>query len=371
MTKVATPIVIDNGTGFCKAGFGGDDGPRALFPNITGRNLISRFIVGEDIKNIFIGNDAQQKRGILKLNSPIKHGIITNWNEMEHVWHYIFSEELNIYPKEHPVLLTEVPFNSKYDRERMAQIMFEEYEVPGLYIALQPVLSLFSSGRTTGMVFESGDGVTNAVPIYEGYALQHAIQRIDIAGRDITKLLKKLLRERGYNLSNKRDGELLRDIKEKFCYIASDYNREIARSSWEEKKEYVLPDHGYLKSEKFSAPEALFQPSLLGLDIDGVDISIHKSITGCDTDIRRDLYGNIVLSGGNTKFPGIGERLTKELTSKTHYSMKVKVVEDPDRNLLAWIGGSILSSLSSFQGMWVTKAEYYEDRFSTIHRKCF
>ena len=294
---------------------------------------------------------------------------------MERVWHHTFFNELRTAPDEHPVLLTEAPLNPKQNREKMTQIMFETFEVPALYVAVQAVLSLYSSGRTTGMVFDSGDGVTHVVPIYEGYALPHAIHRIDIAGRDITNHLVTLLRERGYSLTNSAEREIVRDVKEKLCYVAIDFNEEMNKfkTSPDIEKSYELPDGSFLTvgNERFRAPEALFQPSLLGLDIDGADETTYKSIMKCDLDIRRDLYSNIVLSGGTTMYPGIGERMTKELVSRAPPSIKVKVVAPPERKFSVWIGGSILSSLSSFQQMWVSKAEYEEAGPSIVHRKCF
>ena len=375
MSEQVIPLVIDNGSGMCKAGFAGDDAPKAVFPNIVGRPRMPGIIVGTEQKEVYIGDEAQAKRGVLNLKYPIDHGIVTNWDDMERVWHHTFFNELRTAADEHPVLLTEAPLNPKQNREKMTQIMFDTFNVPAFYVAIQAVLSLYSSGRTTGMVFDSGDGDTHVVPIYEGYALPHAIQRIDIAGRDITNHLVRLLTERGYSLNNSAEREIVRDVKEKLCYIALDYTEEMAKSktSPDMEKQYELPDGSNLTigNERFRAPEALFQPSLLGLDIDGADETTYKSIMKCDLDIRRDLYGNVVLSGGTTMYPGIGERLTKELTNRAPPSMKVKVVAPPERKFSVWIGGSILSSLSSFQQMWVSKAEYEEAGPSIVHRKCF
>ena len=292
---------------------------------------------------------------------------------MERVWHHTFFNELRTAADEHPVLLTEAPLNPKQNREKMIEIMFDTFNVPAFYVAIQAVLSLYSSERTTGMAFDSGDSVTHVVPIYEGYALPHAIQRIDIAGRDITNHLDRLLAARGLSLKNNAERGIVRDVKEKLCYVALDFNEEMAKTSSAIEKQYELPDCSFVNigNERFRAPEALFQPSLLGLDIDGADETTYKSIMKCDLDIRRDLYGNVVLSGGTTMYPGIGERLTKELTNRAPPSMKVKVVVPPERKFSVWMGGSILSSLSSFQQMWVSKAEYEEAGPSIVHRKCF
>ena len=191
MSEGEVALVIDNGSGVCKAGKSGEEKPRSAFPSIVGRPKDKQVLELEG-KELYVGEEAMQKKGVLKISYPISRGIIEDFETMKSIWHHVFYNELKVKPSEHPVLLTEAPCNPLWNRKRMVETMFEEFKIPKTYIGIQAVLALYASGRTTGFVLDSGYGVTHTVPIYEGLYVKHAIEKMLLAGRDISEYLCKI-----------------------------------------------------------------------------------------------------------------------------------------------------------------------------------
>ncbi len=357
-------IIIELGSEYIKAGFAGEEGPRHVFPSVVAWNETYAYI----------GKEALSKSGELNLTYPIENGIIEDFEKMEKVLNYIFYEKLNVDPQEYNVMLTESPFNPKINRQNMLQILFDTFNVSGFYIANEDVLALYSAGKFTGIVVNIAESETHIVPVFDGYALPHSTLRMNLGGRGITDYLAKILsEERGHILTT----DIARDIKEKLCYVAFDFDEEMKHSKSGTSKEatYELSDGNILTidSERFRAPEVLFKPSLIGKGFAGIHEQVYQSIQKSDVDVRKDLYQNIVLVGRSTMFSGLPERLTKEVQklAPQNISSKIKVISVPEREHSIWVGGSILSSISTFDTMWITKAEYEEVGPTIVHQKCF
>ncbi|KAL8743102.1 MAG: hypothetical protein Q9190_004510 [Brigantiaea leucoxantha] len=370
------PIVLDNGSGTIRAGFAGEDLPKCYFPSFVGRPKHLRVLAGALEGDVFIGQRAQDLRGLLKIRYPLEHGIVTDWDDMERIWQFVYTEELKTLSEEHPVLLTEPPLNPRANRDTAAELLFETFNVPALYTSIQAVLSLYASGRTTGVVLDAGDGVSHAVPVYEGFAMPNSIRRIDVAGRDVTEQMQLLFRKAGYLFHTSAEKEVVRMIKEKTCYVAPDPKKEekewIQNNGRPEGKvvEYVLPDGNKMKvgAERWKAPEILFDPELIGLEYSGIHQIVVDAINRTDMDLRKSLFGNIVLSGGSTLCKGFGDRLLHEVQRLAVKDMRIKIFAPPERKYSTWIGGSILAGLSTFRKMWVNIDDWHEDP-DIIHKK--
>lgn len=371
------PVIIDNGSGHMKAGLAGFDAPSAVFPAIVGRAKHETMMPGaESQQDYFVGEKAREKRGVLSLSYPVEHGIVKNWEDMEKIWHYMFYDELRVKPEDQPVVVTEAPLNPKKNRERMIELLFEKFSVPASFVVIQAVMSLYAAGRTTGNVVDIGDGVCHVVPIYEGYACPHAIQRTNLAGRDLSEYMCVVMTESGHQMTSSSEKDIVRDMKENLCYVALDFEAEqekMKTSPTDIEKSYTLPDGQVvtIASERYRVAEALFNPMLMGKELPGIHRQTHNAVMQCDIDLRKDLYKNIVLSGGTTMFPGIAERLTKELKELAPQKIDIKVIASPQRRYVVWMGASIVAQLSRFEKMLIWKSEYDEIGASIVHQKCF
>ncbi|XP_052769610.1 actin-3-like isoform X1 [Mya arenaria] len=371
------PIVMDMGTGVMRAGFAGDDAPRVVFTSVLGspkHDVVMRNMVDPNKPTEFLGEFALMERGLLSLRYPMEHGIVTDWDDMEKIWHHTFYNELRVAPEEHPVLLTEPPLNPRSNREKMIEVMFEKFHVPSAYVSMQSVLPLYASGRHGGVVVDVGDGVTHITPHMGVYAWRHANTRNHLAGRSVTNYLARLLTERGHYFHTSAELEVVREIKEQLGYVAEDYQAEMTTAATFSKleKQYELPDGTSitLGNERFRCAEAIFNPSLVGMEGAGLAKDLYGSLQATDMNSRKHFYANIILSGGSTMFPGFSERLSKEMKALVPSSCKVAVIAAPERKYSVWIGGSILASLSTFAQQWITKAEYDEEGPTIGHRKC-
>ncbi|XP_054713108.1 LOW QUALITY PROTEIN: actin-related protein 2-like [Uloborus diversus] len=388
-------IVCDNGTGFVKCGYAGSNFPAFTFPSLVGRPIIrAAHKIGDievkdaptDARDLMVGDEASKLRSMLEVAYPMENGIVRNWEDMCHVWDYTFGpNKMNIDPKTCKVLLTEPPMNPVKNREKMIEVMFEKYQFAGTYIAIQAVLTLYAQGLFTGVVVDSGDGVTHICPVYEGYALPHLTRRLDIAGRDITRYLIKLLLLRGYAFNHSADFETVRMIKEKLCYIGYNIEQEqrLALETTFLVEPYTLPDGRVIKlgGERFEAPEALFQPHLINVEGQGIAELVFNTIQSANIDIRAELYKHIVLSGGSTMYPGLPSRLEREIKqlylervlrgeAEKLSKFKIRIEDPPRRKDMVFIGGSVLADVMKDKDtFWLSREEYLEKGFKIIEEK--
>eukprot|EP01110_Echinostelium_bisporum_P012314 TRINITY_DN679_c0_g1_i1.p1 TRINITY_DN679_c0_g1~~TRINITY_DN679_c0_g1_i1.p1 ORF type:complete len:391 (-),score=161.67 TRINITY_DN679_c0_g1_i1:91-1263(-) len=380
-------IVCDNGTGFVKCGFAGANFPTAIFPSMVGRPILrsEEKVENMEIKDIMVGDEAAKLRSMLQITYPLDNGIIRNWDDINYVWDYAFQEKLKINPRDCKILLTEAPMNPQQNRQKMVETMFEKYQFEGVYVAIQAVLTLYAQGLLTGVVVDSGDGVTHIIPVFEGYSLPHLTRRLDVAGRDVTRYLIKLLLLRGYAFNRTADFETVRQIKEKLCYVAYDLQQEdrLANETTVLVENYTLPDGRVIKvgSERFQAAEALFRPALVDVDGGGMADILFDSIQKADMDLRTPFYSHIVLSGGSSMYPGLPSRLEKEI--KNLYLEKVlkgdrsklakfkcRIEDPPRRKHMVFLGGAVLAEIMKDRPeFWMTRAEYEEKGINILNKE--
>ncbi|KEG14331.1 actin 2 [Trypanosoma grayi] len=365
-------VVLDNGSGNIKCGFAGEEVPRCVFPTVIGTPKKS----GSNPRT-YVGDEALREKG-LRYAYPMEHGIVTDWDGMERVWRHAY-EELHVPAERQAVLLTEPPLNPIGNREKMAEILFESFAVPALHVQIQAVLTLYAAGRTDGLVLDSGDGVTHLVPVFEGQSMPVAVRRLELAGRDATEWMMELLSdELGRPFTTTADREVARLVKERCCYVAESFDEELqaAEEAVDDSasERFTLPDGATIPvgRARFCCPELLFNPALAERPYDGIHRAVADCVESCPIDLRRRLLGSIVLSGGNTMFKGMQQRLQREVAALVNprAAEDVCVVAANERKFSVWIGAAILASLTSFASEWFTQQEYNEHGSSIIHKRC-
>lgn len=389
-------VVIDNGTGFTKMGYSGNYEPQFIIPTYisvaSDKKVTNKDTEIADL-DFFIGNEAQEKRPNYNVDYPIRHGLVENWDNMERLWSRCIYQYLKCDPEEHAMLLTEPPLNTPENREYTAEVMFETFNVPALYIAVQAVLALCASlltkadkkqGGLTGTVIDSGDGVTHVIPVFEGYVIGSCIKHIPLAGRDITNFIVQMLRDRNENLPPDQALDIAKKIKEQHSYICPDIVKEFQKFDSDPtkikqyrgmdkaaNKEFVI-DIGY---ERFLAPEMFFDPEIFSSDFtDPLPVVVDQTVQACPIDTRRALYNYITLSGGSTMFKHFTKRLERDvrkIVSTRHELMEqkfqtsakkvdVNVVSHPFQRFAVWFGGGVLASQPHFLQHFHTREQYKE-----------
>ncbi|VDI78411.1 actin-related protein 3 isoform X1 [Mytilus galloprovincialis] len=395
-------VIIDCGTGYTKMGYAGNTEPQFIVPSAiavkesasVGDKAIQRLGKGVEDLDFFIGDEALSATSY-SVKWPVRHGIIEDWDLMERYMEQVIFKYLRAEPEDHYFLLTEPPLNTPENREYTAEIMFESFNVPGLYIAVQAVLALAASWTSrqvgertlTGTVIDSGDGVTHVIPVAEGYVIGSCIKHIPIAGRDITYFIQQLLREREVGIPPEQSLETAKAIKERYSYVCPDIAKEFAKydadpSKWMKRfegmnsitRQQFAVDVGY---ERFLGPEIFFHPEFSNPDfITPISEVVDTVIQNCPIDVRRGLYKNVVLSGGSTMFKDFGRKMQRDVKRVVDARLKVseelsqgrikpkpidvQVITHHMQRYAVWFGGSMLASTPEFYKVCHTKADYDE-----------
>lgn len=384
-------IIFDNGSGYLKAGLSTEREPSVNIPALIGRPMLRYAEILEDVelKPIMIGDEVIPVRSLLDLSYPIAEGVIKNDEDLTLLWDYALEKKLNINTKElgdRRMLLTEAPNNPTKNKMKMGEILFEHLGFGYFNIEPQAKLTIYCEGLQTGIVLDSGDGVSHVIPIALDFLLQHSIKRLDIAGRHITNYLIRLLQIKGYAFNSTADFEVIREVKEKHCFVSCDIasDRKLDKETTYYNTFKKLPDGRkiMISSEKFEAPEILFAPYLDGGEQDGIHEMLFKSINSCDIDLRKDLYGNIVLSGASTMFPGYASRIEKEIrelfvknnlkqAKDKNIKMKINIIDSPRRKISVFIGATVLAEIcKQNDDYWITKKDWDECGPEIIKKKC-
>jgi actin len=368
-------IVLDPGTGTWKCGLSTETLPSVTLPAVLGLPAKSRSLFkkadasgGATSSKVLFGDDALQQAGKVTLSFPVSRGVVEHWDHAEQLLHHCITECGVEDIEAASIIVAAPPFNSRECTEHFAQTCMESLNMSKIAIVETGLCALYASGRTTGIVLDSGEGVTTATPVYDSTVLLRSVNRLNWGGADVTDHLRRLLYERGFSFSSAVDEWQVRLIKEGLGYVAENYAAELEKPPEELAKEFELPDGQSVEvgAERFRCAEILFAPGIVHQEHPSASAFVAGTIKSCDIHLRKDLSSNIVLSGGNTMFEGFRTRLQQEVAA--HFPGmfgSVSVVAAPDRTNLVWAGGAVIASLDSFDAQWVTR-DVYEDHGPTI-----
>lgn len=370
-TTKMSGVVIDMGTGICKMGFAGQTRPTYIVRNIVGCQPKRRTTMEQPKMEMFIG-EAAHARPELTLMHPVRNGIVVDWEAAEFIWRHILENDLRLDTQDHPLLFTDPPFNPASNREKLVEVAFESLHSPAIYVASQSVLSVYANGRVNGLVVDTGHGVSYTVPVFQGYNLPNGIQRMDLAGHYLTKFLAEKILRSSFAVK-KEDMDTMENIKQQYCYVALDFQKEQGRPDEKFRRCLKLPDGQMITvgKELFQCPELLFHPpDTSGPSSLGLPSMVEHSLSTVPQELRSDMEQNVLLCGGSSLFTGFEGRFKTELLSRLGPGAHVVVVAQANRNLSVWIGGSILASLCAFQTRWVLREQYEEHGPDIVLRKC-
>lgn len=389
----STPIVvIDNGSYRLRAGYPDEPQPRVNCPSLVGLPRNKGVALATGAEEYAVGQAAVEKRGLLHTERPLSGGTVTNWEQLEKLWSHVIYKQLRLTPENHCFVLTQNARASNEEKERTLEIMMETFNVHSLYLGAAPVFSLYAYGMTTGVVIDAAFDNTSVVPIHEGYALGRHITSSPVAGEALTSYLSRLLESKGYGFSTLNERDLVNTVKETMCYVRVSHVDPVPPGD-----AFVLPDGQSIpiEEERYQCPEAMFNHSILGESFvsknkvwadaghefepslpKGVSWLTYAAINNCEASLRHQLFESIVLAGGSSLFLGMQKRIHSEITQlyrEMHQGaglIPISVEEMPCRQSSAWLGGSMLSTITMFPHLTVSRQEYEETGSRIIHCKC-
>ena len=376
-----TPLIVDFGSGQVKADFSGEEEPKVIFDSWLGKPKYSKVL--PIMKETDVIGPSADVRGLYKLEHAIERGVISSSNVARQIIDRVYNDLKITNTKDVPFFICEPPFTPKSQKQMLAELLFDTYDSPTIFFGSQGVLSLYAFGKTNGIVLESGEGLTQVVPIYNGYKIENSIEKIKLGGQDVTNYLKLLLKKNGVSINSASEDLLLKEIKESVCELQSTPFEEFRLTSNSkhdqmDKKtdeiKYSLPDGSQIpiEYERFMASEILFNPSIAGHDSIGIGELINSAFKKLDLDLRKQLYGNIFVSGGNTMLNGFSERLAFELGQQISNKTKLSIIApNSKRSLLVWQGASAITNMNAFSKLWITKSEYHENGDRIFFTKSF